>query len=198
MTYADRMLSCVDCGVEFIHSAADQEYYVQKGFASDPKRCASCRASRRASRDGGYDVQDIGGPRGYERGELPLALGRGGLAEVVMTGAEMDVRGVKQSEHPAAAGLPVPFPSEQRGEVQPVPGALAGGGFRASEAPPGPRSPPRLSAAIVTGRLSRSPAHRRAAEIRTNLLSGGCNAGFRTSVYGAAIEQPVRPETGTP
>lgn len=69
VTYADRVLSCVDCGVEFIHSAADQEYYVQKGFVSDPKRCTSCRASRRATRDGGYDVRDIGGPRGYERGD---------------------------------------------------------------------------------------------------------------------------------
>ena len=69
MTYVDRALNCVDCGVEFIHSAADQEYYVQKGFASDPKRCTSCRASRRAARDGGTDVRDIGGPRGYERGD---------------------------------------------------------------------------------------------------------------------------------
>ena len=69
VTYADRSLNCVDCGVEFIHSAADQEYYQQKGFVSDPKRCTSCRASRRASRDGGYDVRDIGGPRGYERGD---------------------------------------------------------------------------------------------------------------------------------
>ena len=51
MTYVDRTFTCVDCGVEFIHSAADQEYYAQKGFSSDPKRCASCRASRRASRD---------------------------------------------------------------------------------------------------------------------------------------------------
>jgi len=67
VTYADRTLNCVDCGVDFIHSAADQEYYVQKGFASDPKRCTSCRASRRAAREGGYDVRDIGGPRGYER-----------------------------------------------------------------------------------------------------------------------------------
>ena len=49
MTYVDRTLNCVDCGVEFIHSAADQEYYAQKGFVSDPKRCTSCRASRRAS-----------------------------------------------------------------------------------------------------------------------------------------------------
>jgi CxxC-x17-CxxC domain-containing protein len=69
VTYVDRTLTCVDCGVEFIHSAADQEYYVQKGFVSDPKRCTSCRASRRASREGGYDVRDIGGPRGYERGD---------------------------------------------------------------------------------------------------------------------------------
>src|SRR5207245_9250833 len=29
-------------------------------------------------------------------------------------------------------------------------------------------------------------------------LSCGCNAGFEGPVYGAAIEQPVRPETGTP
>ena len=69
VTYVDRSLNCVDCGVEFIHSAADQEYYAQKGFASDPKRCTSCRASRRAARDGGTDVRDIGGPRGYERGD---------------------------------------------------------------------------------------------------------------------------------
>ena len=69
MTYVDRSLSCVDCAVEFIHSAADQEFYVQKGFSSEPKRCTSCRASRRASRDGESDVRDIGGPRGYERGD---------------------------------------------------------------------------------------------------------------------------------
>jgi CxxC-x17-CxxC domain-containing protein len=67
VTYVDRTLTCVDCGVEFIHSAADQEYYQQKGFTSDPKRCASCRAYRRSTRDGGADVRDIGGPRGYER-----------------------------------------------------------------------------------------------------------------------------------
>jgi len=69
VTFLDRTLSCVDCGVEFIHSAADQEYYQQKGFVSDPKRCSSCRASRRAQRDTGYDARDIGGPRGYERGD---------------------------------------------------------------------------------------------------------------------------------
>jgi CxxC-x17-CxxC domain-containing protein len=69
VTYTDRTLTCVDCGVEFIHSAADQEYYVEKSFVSDPKRCTSCRASRRAARDPqDDDLRSIGGPRGYERG----------------------------------------------------------------------------------------------------------------------------------
>jgi CxxC-x17-CxxC domain-containing protein len=70
VSYIDRSVTCLDCGVDFIHSAADQEFYATKGFVSDPKRCPSCRASRRASRDSsGYDVRDIGGPRGYERGD---------------------------------------------------------------------------------------------------------------------------------
>ena len=71
MSYVDRTLTCVDCGIDFVHSAADQEFYAQKGFASDPKRCPSCRASRRAQRgDSDYlDVRSIGGPRGYERGD---------------------------------------------------------------------------------------------------------------------------------
>ena len=69
MTYADRSITCVDCGMDFIHSAADQEYYALKGFTSEPKRCTGCRASRRATRDAGYDVREIGGPRGYERSD---------------------------------------------------------------------------------------------------------------------------------
>lgn len=71
VSYADRTVTCADCGVEFIHSAADQEFYAQKGFASDPKRCPSCRASRRQMRESstGFDVREIGGPRGYERGD---------------------------------------------------------------------------------------------------------------------------------
>ncbi len=53
MAYVDRTLTCVDCGAEFVHSADDQEFYAQKGFASDPKRCPTCRADRRQMRDSG-------------------------------------------------------------------------------------------------------------------------------------------------
>ena len=68
MTYTDRSIPCVDCGISFVHSAADQEYYAEKGFTSEPKRCPSCRSSRRSARGDGYDARSIGGPRGYERG----------------------------------------------------------------------------------------------------------------------------------
>ena len=61
MPYVDRTLTCVDCGAEFVHSAEDQEFYAQKGFVSDPKRCASCRAARRSMRDSG----EGGGPKEY-------------------------------------------------------------------------------------------------------------------------------------
>lgn len=68
MTYVDRTLTCVDCGAEFVHSAEDQEFYTQKGFVSDPKRCPSCRAARRTTRDAGESSGREGsnaGPREY-------------------------------------------------------------------------------------------------------------------------------------
>jgi CxxC-x17-CxxC domain-containing protein len=68
VTYLDRTLTCVDCGAEFVHSAEDQEYYAQKGFVSDPKRCPACRAARRSLRNGasGPDRErGAEGPREY-------------------------------------------------------------------------------------------------------------------------------------
>lgn len=54
-TYTDRVITCADCGQEFVFSASDQEFYAGRGF-TDPRRCPSCRASRRAARgeSGGY------------------------------------------------------------------------------------------------------------------------------------------------
>ena len=113
MTFVDRTLNCVDCGVEFIHSAADQEYYQQKGFTSDPKRCASCRAYRRATRDGGsYDAHSIGGPRGYERTEERVAARvlRRDLHVVRQPGA-----GAVQAAHGQAGLLLGLLPRDQAG-----------------------------------------------------------------------------------
>ena len=59
MSYSDKSLECQDCGQVFIFSADDQAFHAAKGFTNEPKRCASCRQTRRAGRDGGYSQ----GPR---------------------------------------------------------------------------------------------------------------------------------------
>jgi CxxC-x17-CxxC domain-containing protein len=46
--FADKTLTCVECGREFLFSADDQEFFASKGYL-EPKRCPSCRANRRAA-----------------------------------------------------------------------------------------------------------------------------------------------------
>jgi CxxC-x17-CxxC domain-containing protein len=50
--FADRTLSCRDCGKQFTFTAGEQEFYQTRGF-SDPTRCADCRAARKSSQTGG-------------------------------------------------------------------------------------------------------------------------------------------------
>ena len=54
MANEDRTLTCAECDSEFTFSADDQEFHASRGY-EDPKRCPSCRQTRRG---GGY-----GGPR---------------------------------------------------------------------------------------------------------------------------------------
>ncbi len=53
--YSDKTLTCKECGREFEFTAAEQEFYDQKGFTNEPGRCPECRAARKArNRDSGY------------------------------------------------------------------------------------------------------------------------------------------------
>lgn len=62
MPYQDRTLTCVDCGTSFVFTADDQEFHAQKGYTNEPKRCPTCRATRRASSGGGtYSGGSFGG-----------------------------------------------------------------------------------------------------------------------------------------
>jgi CxxC-x17-CxxC domain-containing protein len=61
VTYTDKVLQCTDCGVDFVFSASEQQFFAEKGFASAPKRCASCRAQRRAAMGGGSSYGNGGG-----------------------------------------------------------------------------------------------------------------------------------------
>jgi CxxC-x17-CxxC domain-containing protein len=70
--YADRTLTCADCGQEFMFSADDQRFYAERGF-TEPRRCPSCRAIRKANREqdggGGGWSSSRGGGGGYGRSE---------------------------------------------------------------------------------------------------------------------------------
>lgn len=48
--YEDKTLGCADCGADFQFTASEQEFYAEKGFANEPKRCPDCRASRKRNR----------------------------------------------------------------------------------------------------------------------------------------------------
>jgi CxxC-x17-CxxC domain-containing protein len=70
VTYTDQVLTCSDCGIDFVFSASEQQFFAEKGFASAPKRCASCRAQRRASGIGGGSSYGSGGYGGGGGGSL--------------------------------------------------------------------------------------------------------------------------------
>jgi len=46
MEYTDRVLTCIDCGAEFIFTAGEQLFFYDKQFKNDPKRCKQCKAKR--------------------------------------------------------------------------------------------------------------------------------------------------------
>ena len=53
MAFEDRTIQCADCGAEFIFSASEQELFQSRGFTNDPRRCLTCRQTRRSERQGG-------------------------------------------------------------------------------------------------------------------------------------------------
>ena len=82
--YNDKNLTCADCGQEFVFTASEQDFYAQRGF-TEPRRCPSCRASRKAARAGaeggsgggsGYGGYGAGG--GYSAGGYSGGGGGGG------------------------------------------------------------------------------------------------------------------------
>src|SRR5664280_3495103 len=46
MEFADRVLKCIDCNTEFVFTAGEQFFFVEKHFENDPKRCKECKAKR--------------------------------------------------------------------------------------------------------------------------------------------------------
>ena len=50
--FEDKTLACKDCGLNFVFTAGEQGFYVEKGLMNEPQRCPTCRANRRRERVG--------------------------------------------------------------------------------------------------------------------------------------------------
>lgn len=51
MEKKDKTIVCVDCGQEFTFTVREQEFYEEKGFNNEPKRCKECRDKKKAERN---------------------------------------------------------------------------------------------------------------------------------------------------
>ena len=44
--FQDRPIFCVDCGQEFIWTAGEQQFFADKNFKNEPKRCKPCKQAK--------------------------------------------------------------------------------------------------------------------------------------------------------
>ncbi len=46
MEFQDKVLTCIDCGADFIFTAGEQLFFHDKQFKNEPKRCKTCKSKR--------------------------------------------------------------------------------------------------------------------------------------------------------
>jgi CxxC-x17-CxxC domain-containing protein len=47
--FQDRVLKCMDCGADFVFTSGEQQFYHEKDFRNEPKRCKACKLKRQNS-----------------------------------------------------------------------------------------------------------------------------------------------------
>jgi CxxC-x17-CxxC domain-containing protein len=48
MSLEEKTIACFDCGANFVFTVEEQEAYKAKGYNNSPKRCPTCRETRKA------------------------------------------------------------------------------------------------------------------------------------------------------
>ena len=66
-TMADQVITCTDCGQEFVFTESEQAFYADRGFTT-PRRCAACRAAKKAARGDSGGGSYSGGSSSYGSG----------------------------------------------------------------------------------------------------------------------------------
>ncbi|MGA7219758.1 MAG: zinc-ribbon domain containing protein [Candidatus Sulfotelmatobacter sp.] len=46
MEFQDKVLTCIDCGADFVFTAGEQLFFHDKQFKNQPKRCKTCKSKR--------------------------------------------------------------------------------------------------------------------------------------------------------
>ena len=143
MEFVDRLLTCSDCGGEFIFTAGEQLFFFDKQFKNDPKRCKPCK-SRRSGASGRLGT----GPAaaGISRTETRTSCSACGVETTVpfkpTQGRPVLCRQCFQSQRPATTPDLVAEQAASTAPPQISSEMLAGGAQRvqASELPPLPLS----------------------------------------------------------
>src|SRR5271154_5076573 len=52
MSGSDLLLTCSDCGQEFVFTAGEQQFFQERGYSS-PRRCKPCRQAKQGAGGGG-------------------------------------------------------------------------------------------------------------------------------------------------
>jgi CxxC-x17-CxxC domain-containing protein len=63
MEFQDKVLKCIDCGVDFVFTAGEQSFFHDKKFRNEPKRCKACKSKRGFARNGAVPGPNSGGER---------------------------------------------------------------------------------------------------------------------------------------
>ena len=47
MSFAEKLLYCIDCKKSFTFTVEEQEFHSNQGFPNNPERCRPCRKARK-------------------------------------------------------------------------------------------------------------------------------------------------------
>ena len=81
MEFIDRLLTCADCGGEFIFTAGEQLFFFDKQFKNDPKRCKPCKLKKNERI--AANMQAFGQPFPRERVEVSVKCALCGVETTV-------------------------------------------------------------------------------------------------------------------
>jgi CxxC-x17-CxxC domain-containing protein len=46
MDFKDKVLKCIDCGTDFVFTVGEQQFFHDKQFKNEPKRCKTCKTKQ--------------------------------------------------------------------------------------------------------------------------------------------------------